>query len=288
MSFTQPPFWAEGRRRPTHPATAAPVTLAPAIATSSVANPSVITTATPHYLWTGDTVTIAGHVGSTPAIDGSRVVTVLSPTTFTIPLNVTVAGAGGTVTPTALAEPLTLTEAKLRAGLSWADGDPRDNLMLNFLAAARGKVEQDTGLAIRLQVLDIFADQIDAPDLLWPPQTFPLQAVSGITWTDAAGVVTTVDVANYQVDLASRRIALTPSGAWPTGDFRTLSPWTLRIVAGYPRVAAIPPMLVHAIGMLTAHYATVGRDVTVVGTIIAEVPLGYEDTIQPFRREVLA
>lgn len=288
MSFIQPPFWALPRRRPTHPATAVPVTPATAIATSSVANPTVITTATPHYLWTGDTVTIAGHVGSTPAVDGTRVVTVLSPTTFSILVNVTVAGAGGTVTAALLAEPLTLAEAKLRAGLSWADGDARDNLMLNFLSAARGKVEHDTGLTIRLQLRDVFADAIDAPDVLWPPQTFPLQAVNSITWTDAAGVVTPVDVANYQVDLASGRIALTPSGAWPTGDFRTLSPWTLRVAAGYLTVAAIPAMLVHAIGMLTAHYATVGRDVTVVGTIIAEVPFGYEDTIQPFRREVLA
>lgn len=68
-----------------------------AIATSSVANPSVITTSAPHGLETGDTVTIAGHSGSTPDINGDRVVTVLTPTTFTIPLNVTVGGTGGTM-----------------------------------------------------------------------------------------------------------------------------------------------------------------------------------------------
>lgn len=73
------------------------------IATSSVANPTVITTLTPHGLTSGETTTIAGHTGSTPAVDGARVVTVLTPTTFTVPVNVTVAGAGGTVVGNAFA-----------------------------------------------------------------------------------------------------------------------------------------------------------------------------------------
>ena len=290
MTFIQPPFWAVPRRRRswTHPASSVLVSPVATIATSAVANPTVITTETAHGLWSGDTVAIAGHVGATPALDGSHVVTVLSPLSFTVPVNVSVAGTGGTVTPTTLVEPLTLTEAKLRAGLAWADGDPRDALMRNFLSAARHKVETDTGLAIRLQVRDVYADVIDADDLAWPSQSVPLQAVSSITWTDAAGVVTVVDDATYQVDLASGRIALTPSGVWPTGDFRSLSPWVLRIVAGYPTVAAIPAPLVHAIGLMTAHYATVARDVTVVGSGATIVPFGYDDAIQPYRREVLA
>lgn len=288
MTFMQPPFWAQPRRRSFQPASSVLVTSPQAtIATSSVANPTVITTSAPHGLWTGDTVTIAGHVGSMPAIDGARVVTVLTPTTFTIPLNVTVAGAGGTITPSTLVQPLTLAEAKLRAGLAWADGDPRDALMANFIAAATQKVEADTGLAIRLQVRDVYVDDIE--DLIaWPWQTLPLQAVSSITWTDAAGVATVVAPSNYQVDVASGRLALSPIGSWPYGDFRSLSPWTLRVVAGYASIAAIPAALIHAIGMLTAHYATTARDVAIVGTIVALTPLGYEETIQPYRREVLA
>lgn len=69
-----------------------------AITTSSIANPTVITTSTAHGLTSGDTVTIAGHSGSTPTINGSRVVTVLTSTTFTIPVNVSADGTGGTVT----------------------------------------------------------------------------------------------------------------------------------------------------------------------------------------------
>jgi hypothetical protein len=70
-----------------------------AIATSSVAAATVITTSAAHGLVTGDLAIIAGHAGSTPAIDGTYTVTVLTPTTFTIPVTVTIGGTGGTATP---------------------------------------------------------------------------------------------------------------------------------------------------------------------------------------------
>jgi hypothetical protein len=74
-----------------------------AITSSSVANPSVITTAANTFKST-DTVTIASHADSTPDINGERVATVTAPTTFTIPVNVTVGGTGGTavLSPTTL------------------------------------------------------------------------------------------------------------------------------------------------------------------------------------------
>ncbi len=67
------------------------------ITSSSVANPSVIVTATAHGLQTGDSVLIAGHT-STPTLNGGHTVTVVNATSFTVPVNVTVGGgANGTV-----------------------------------------------------------------------------------------------------------------------------------------------------------------------------------------------
>lgn len=66
-----------------------------AIVSSSVANPSVITMAKAHNYVTGDRVTIGGHSGSTPSINGDHTITVTGATTFTIPVNVTVGGTGG-------------------------------------------------------------------------------------------------------------------------------------------------------------------------------------------------
>lgn len=68
------------------------------IVSNSVANPTVITTESPHRLTTGETVLIFGVTGSTPDINGERVATVISPTTFSVPVNVTIAGVGGRVT----------------------------------------------------------------------------------------------------------------------------------------------------------------------------------------------
>lgn len=66
-----------------------------AIASNSLANPTIVTTSVPHGLTTGQVVLISGVATSSPTINGSQTVTVLSPTTFSVPVNVTVAGTGG-------------------------------------------------------------------------------------------------------------------------------------------------------------------------------------------------
>lgn len=69
-----------------------------AITSSSVADPTVLTTAA-HGITVGTTevVTIAGHTGSTPSLNGTHAFTALTTTSGTIPVNVTVGGTGGTL-----------------------------------------------------------------------------------------------------------------------------------------------------------------------------------------------
>ena len=71
--------------------------LAATITASSVANPTSISTTAPHLLLTGDTVYITGHTGSTPAVSGAYTITKTGASTFTIPVNVTVGGTGGSI-----------------------------------------------------------------------------------------------------------------------------------------------------------------------------------------------
>jgi hypothetical protein len=66
------------------------------ITSNSVANPSVVTTPVPHGLTTGQVIVISGVATSSPTINGERTVTVLSSTTFSVAVNVTVGGTGGT------------------------------------------------------------------------------------------------------------------------------------------------------------------------------------------------
>src|SRR5678809_1396651 len=69
-----------------------------AVASISVANPAVVTTSVPHSLATGMSYTLTG-TSTTPTVNGAQVVTVLSPTTFSVPVNVTAGqtSAAGTV-----------------------------------------------------------------------------------------------------------------------------------------------------------------------------------------------
>lgn len=68
------------------------------ITSSSVADPTLITTSTAHALSVGSVIVIAGHSGSTPSINKAYAVTAIpSSTTFNIPESVTVGGTGGTV-----------------------------------------------------------------------------------------------------------------------------------------------------------------------------------------------
>lgn len=65
------------------------------IVSNTIANPTVVTTTVAHGLTTGQVILISGVSGGTPTINGSRVVTVISPTTFSIPVNASGGGTGG-------------------------------------------------------------------------------------------------------------------------------------------------------------------------------------------------
>ncbi len=81
----------------------------------SIATAAVVTTSTAHLLSTGDTVTIAS-TNSSPVLDGSRVVTVLSATTFSVAVTTTGAGTTGSVTPTTYSSARTMDRGYLSGG----------------------------------------------------------------------------------------------------------------------------------------------------------------------------
>jgi hypothetical protein len=66
------------------------------IVKNTLANPTVITSSSAHGLINGDQVAIVGS-SSTPSIDGLYTITYISSTTFSIPVNVSVAGVGGSL-----------------------------------------------------------------------------------------------------------------------------------------------------------------------------------------------
>lgn len=191
--------------------------------------------------------------------------------------------AVSTLVTAPIVEPLTLIEAKLRAGQDWAAGDARDALMTTCVVAARMKVETDTALALLTQTRDVLLDVAPIGGVLTlPDQSTPLQSITSVTSYDTSGAANILAPSNYQVDTVSGRIGLTTDGVWPL-DLRPFQPIAIRIVAGYANAAAIPAPLVLAVGLMAAHYFTAGRDVVITGTIVSTTPYGYEDLIAPYR-----
>jgi uncharacterized phiE125 gp8 family phage protein len=149
--------------------------------------------------------------------------------------------------------------------------------MPGFLKTARMKVQQDTGIVLLLETHDVLFDVLprDRTPITLPWR--PVASVMSVVSIDLAGDPQTLDVANYELDPSSEtpvaaRLALSTTGAWPT-DLRSFQPYVLRLVAGWPAIADVPPPLVHAVGTLIDYYVNkdeASRDC-------------YEDTIAPFR-----
>jgi uncharacterized phiE125 gp8 family phage protein len=178
-------------------------------------------------------------------------------------------------------EPITVAEAKLRAGLDWAVTDPREALVPKMIAAARHLVERETGLALLTQTRDIYFCPYD-PQMPWPLPSLstPLQTIEEVVdWDPAPSPMLGRAVRPLQA-LVPRPLDVW--GPTPTMGAR------MRIVAGWPSVAALEaeaPTLVQAVGLLVAHMLTLGRDLAITGAVaaISETPQGYEDCIAPHR-----
>jgi hypothetical protein len=98
------------------------------ITSNSLANPSVVTTPVAHGLATGDIILIAGVITSDPTINGERTVTVISATTFSVPVNVTTAGTGGSfVRANSINGGVGYQEISQMAGLTGFVGKIRDS-----------------------------------------------------------------------------------------------------------------------------------------------------------------
>jgi hypothetical protein len=85
------------------------------IVSNSIANPTVVTTLAPHGLTTGDTIFFTNSTTSSPLLTATpqQVVTVTSATTFTVPVNVSIAGTAGAFDYAITSIPLTPGAAPL-------------------------------------------------------------------------------------------------------------------------------------------------------------------------------
>lgn len=144
-----------------------------AITGISVASPTVITTSRPHGRTTGDEVFLYGS-NSTPLVDGAYVVTVLSTTTFSILVNVTVAGTTGTMTiiPQDLKDAL----AELAGALGTTDSTLDNDVIIQGISSLKAG-------SVSLSFKDMIERHV-LPDMIWnlmPPSWFTDEILTLVT-----------------------------------------------------------------------------------------------------------
>lgn len=100
------------------------------------------------------------------------------------------------VTVAATVEPLTLEEAKAHLRVEDTDSD---TLITALISAARGYVEQVTGLRLAPQTLTLRAWGLE--DCTFRLPAAPISEISEITYLDQAGATQTLDPSLYVTDL---------------------------------------------------------------------------------------
>jgi uncharacterized phiE125 gp8 family phage protein len=190
--------------------------------------------------------------------------------------------------PKSPTEPLTVDQGKLAAGLDWAADPLRDQQMLEFISAARTRVQNDTGVALVTLQIRVSFDSLP----IGYPVDLPFRPVNtaALVVTDRQGVNHDIDPTAYQLDKggpapAPARILLYSTAPIP-GELQPLQAWSVVTDVGYADGAALKaaaPDLWSAVALLTAHYATAGRDAVALGTIVNEMPYGYDALIAPYQ-----
>jgi uncharacterized phiE125 gp8 family phage protein len=113
----------------------------------------------------------------------------------------------------------------------------------------------------------------------------PVQSVTSVKYLDAAGDQQTLAGAAYRlIDPASWDPRIVPASgtSWPaTADY--LNAVEVEFVTGYGDDAEdVPAPIRQAILMTVAHWYT-NREATITGTIVAVLPIGVAELIQPYR-----
>lgn len=193
-------------------------------------------------------------------------------------------------------EPIDRADVKvhLRVG---ADITADDTLIDGYIAAARAWVTAESWRALMPTEYELTLDSFPAGREMELPYP-PLQSVTWVKYTTAAGVLTTFDSANYVTDpySAPGRLRLVANASWPTGDFRAAGAVAVRYIAGSvaallvgassaPDIAAaraaVPAPLKSALLLLVGHLYENREAVTVgAGVSGAVLPLGVSALIK--------
>ena len=187
------------------------------------------------------------------------------------------------VTTPPTVEPLDLAEAKAHLRV---DGGDEDDLIAALIVAARQHAEAFIGRRLITQTITWKLDGFDDCALGRVACAFPLQSVTSIKYFDTSNVEQTLSTSVYQVDTGGDdtpgRIALKDGQDWPDTAC-VLNAVTVLLVAGFGSAgSAVPAAIRQAMKLMIGHWFR-NREQVVTGTITAEMPMGAEALLYPFK-----
>jgi len=148
-------------------------------------------------------------------------------------------------------EPVTIAEAKLHLRI---DGTADDSWLTDTIGVARLWLERAYNVSFVDQTFDWSMDSFP-DDVIEVPRP-PLDSITSIKYTDAAGVVQTLATDQYDVDVNSRPGRILPAFGkfWPSTQ-SVPGAVVIRFKAGYGSSAAgVPLDLKHAVYLLVGHW----------------------------------
>ena len=181
-------------------------------------------------------------------------------------------GLTQTVGPTI--EPVTLAEMKLHLRVDEID---EDTLIESLITAARESAETFTWRQFITATYELTLDTF--PGVIYLPRPI-LQSVTSITYVDSDSAEQTVDEDTYVVKTDSVIGEVYPAygESWPTCRGFT-DDITVTFKDGYGDAASdVPDSLKAAIRLFVGHLYE-NREATVVGTIVATLPLAVESLL---------
>lgn len=182
-----------------------------------------------------------------------------------------------TLVTAATFEPVSLAEAKAQCRVDSAE---EDGLIAGYILAARQHVETYVRRALITQTWDQTIDELGAEIVLQRP---PVQSVTSVKYLDSAGAEQTLAPSQYRlVQRSTGEFVIVPAYgvSWPTVQ-GVESAVTVRFVAGY-LPGALPEPLRQGVLMLVSHWYDNRAAVAARGDV-AEIPLGFEPLVFPFR-----
>lgn len=174
------------------------------------------------------------------------------------------------------AEPLTLERAKQQVRV---DGDDENDLISDLITAAREACENFTGLVLASQIVEVAFWHLPSN-----PLTFgfgPVSSVESVSYIDADESERTLDPASYRLNqYVSPEQLVFDEPALPELADR-FDAVKIRVKAGHD--GACPAAIKQAMLLYIGHYFE-NREASIsTGNNSAELPLGAQHLLQPYR-----